>query len=192
VTGVTWFEAMAYCAWLTEQIRKSANLHDELGLEGSRLADWVVRPPTEAEWEKAARGGLQIPGPHSQVPNPEPQREWPWEGAFDPDKANTEETGLRRTSAVGAFPNGVSAYGCLDMGGNVWEWCHTLYAAYPYDPTDGREAETDPGRRVVRGGSWYFIRRYARCACRYYGLPDFFFYAYYGFRVVLAPLLPSS
>jgi formylglycine-generating enzyme required for sulfatase activity/energy-coupling factor transporter ATP-binding protein EcfA2 len=198
VTGVTWFEAMAYCAWLTEQIRKSTSLQVDMELEDSRLTDWVIRLPTEVEWEKAARGGLQIPDLQSpmpdslsHIPNPEPQREWPWQGDFDADKANAEEIGLRRTSAVGVFPDGASPYGCLDMAGNVWEWCHTLWADYPYDPTDGREAESHPGRRVVRGGSWILDQRSVRCASRHNGSPDFFLTGS-GFRVVLAPLLPIS
>jgi len=90
---VSWYDAMAFCRWL------SAKLRDEITL------------PTEEEWEKAARGT--------------DGRAYPHEGAFDPTKGNTAESGIGQTSAVGVFPDGASPYGVMDMSGNVWEWTLT-------------------------------------------------------------------
>ena len=89
---------------------------------------------------------------------------------ISPERANYNETGIGGTSPVGCFPSGASSYGCLDVVGNVWEWCSSVGytgAGYPYQGDDGRE---DLGRDVVRarrGGSWLNSRRHARCAARY-------------------------
>jgi formylglycine-generating enzyme required for sulfatase activity len=167
VVGVTWFEAMAYCAWLSGRL-----------LAAGRLPEgYVVRLPAEAEWEKAARGaGGRI---------------YPWGGRWDPARANTWEGHVLRPSPVGVYPGGASPYGCLDMAGNVWEWTHSLYRDYPYDPDDGREDEDEPGRRALRGGSWLSRRRYARCACRDLNRPDVF-NGGLGFRLVVAPALAQD
>jgi len=154
VVGVTWFEAVAYCNWLSQ----------ETGVQ--------YRLPTEAEWEYAARG------PSSW--------EWPWGDTFDPACANTSESGLEQTSPVGLFPGGKTWCGAQDMIGNVWEWCSSLYRRYPYQADDGREDPYTAGTRVLRGDSWYYVERHARCACRYVNAPVFF-YDSLGFRVVAAP-----
>jgi len=152
VVGVSWYEAVAYCRWLSEVVGQEFRL------------------PTEAEWEKAARG--------------EHGREWPWGNEFDPQKANTSESGLRHTTPVGQYsPDGDSPYGAADMAGNVWEWCSTLRRDYPYQPDDGREDIEAGGGRVLRGGSWYYNLDFARCAFRLRSFPvtrDGFI----GFRVV--------
>ena len=180
VVVVSWHDAMAYCRWLTEKLREWEGTPEPLRtllLEKG----YVVRLPTEAEWEKAARGGLTLPNGKR---NPFPERKWPWEGDFDPEKANTSETGIGHTTAVGCFPGGASPYEVMDMAGNVWEWCQSLYADYPYRPDDGREGLEAKGVRSLRGGSWLNGRDNARCASR--DRPDPYLRDdYIGFRVVV-------
>jgi len=189
VVGVTWYEAMAYCRWLQEQLqianRKSQIANGKWQIwRGGQLETWsgepattAVRLPTEAEWEKAARGTDGRP--------------WPWANEWAAGKANTDESGIGETSAVGAFPAGASPCGALDMAGNVWEWTTSLYRPYPYRSGDGREDPGAEGRRVVRGGSWLFDRRSARCAYRGRFIPGTFDY-YVGLRVVVSLALPPS
>jgi|WetSurMetagenome_2_1015567.scaffolds.fasta_scaffold117629_2 toxoflavin biosynthesis protein ToxD len=146
VVNVSWRDALAYCAWLNETLR------DE-------LRDLVLRLPTEAEWEKAARG------PHSL--------EWPWGNEFDKRKCNSNEAGQGGTMPVGAYsPQGDSPYGAADMVGNVWEWCHSRYKPYPYQANDGRENEAGDDVRVLRGGSWFDDRNVVHSAYRYADPPD--------------------
>lgn len=151
VVNVTWRDAMAYCQWLSQQTGEEHRL------------------PTEAEWEKAARGDQDA-------------RPYPWEGGFDPRKCNMADTGIGGTSPVGIFPAGASPYGCLDMSGNVWEWTMTKwtddYANYRPDNRPDRDE-----RRVLRGGSFDVDRRGVRCAFRLGDNPDNWFDDF-GFRVV--------
>jgi len=124
-------------------------------------AEWAgLQLLSEAQWEKAARGGLQIPNPQSEirnglVDNPNPRRRYPWGDVFDPSKCNASESGIGGTTPVGKYsPAGDSPYGVADMAGNVWEWTHSLYKGYPYQAGDGREDVKASGRRVLRGGSF--------------------------------------
>jgi formylglycine-generating enzyme required for sulfatase activity len=178
VVNVTWYEAAAFCQWLREQWKTSDlswaidNLHDSNLKSAIAKGTFMVRLPTEAEWEKAARGTKG--------------RIYPWAGGLTSQHANYNEARIGSTSAVGAFPLGISPCGALDMIGNVWEWCQSLYKPYPYRPDDGREDFQAGGVRVVRGGSWTDLARYARCACRLRYDPDRF-YNLVGFRVVLSP-----
>jgi len=174
VVGVSWYEAMAYCAWLTETWRATRQID----------AGQVVRLPNEAEWEKAARGS--------------DGRAWPWGDMWDETRCGTMELGLGNTAPVGIFPDGASPYGGLDMAGNVWEWTSSLWGrwtggkaerlfGYPYDATDGREnlEAGDDMLRVLRGGSFYSNQQYACCAARIRMIPDFRV-DNIGFRIVVA------
>jgi formylglycine-generating enzyme required for sulfatase activity len=162
VVAVTWHDALVYCRWLAEVTGKSITL------------------PSEAQWEKAARG-------------PQDRREYPWGDEWDETKCNTSELGLGETTPVGIFPDGASPYGCLDMAGNVWEWTTSQFKEYPYDPADGREnlEAGDEALRVLRGGSFYGNRSYARCAARGRGGPGSRGIIG-GFRVVVSPISPPS
>jgi formylglycine-generating enzyme required for sulfatase activity/energy-coupling factor transporter ATP-binding protein EcfA2 len=187
VVGVTWYEAVAYCNWLTEALREQG----ELG------PDETVRLPTEAEWEKAARGGLPSPsggeGTEPALSEAEGARVWPWGDEWDENKANTWEGKLETTTPVGMYPEGASPCGALDMVGNVWEWCSTRWGwdwlrpdfGYPYVSDDGREELEDeperPALRMLRGGSWNGDQDFARCADRNWGPPDGWL-DYRGFR----------
>ncbi len=182
VVGVTWYEAIAYCNWLTERLRVPSFVfrvwHDgQLETRDSQPGTLTARLPSEAEWEKSARGSEG--------------RCWPWGNEWIAGRANTREVEIGETSAVGCFPGGVSPYGLLDLTGNVWEWTSSLYQPYPYWADDGREGLEAEGRRVLRGGSWYDYRRNARCACRGWNIPVAF-NGYDGFRVVVSLALPSS
>ena len=194
---VSWHEALAFCRWLNT-------------CWASHLPQgWQVALPSEAEWEKAARGGLHIPispcitiiGDMASAALPRlrdnilPQREYPWgEYGQDEDCANVEND-IGATSATGAYPQGRGPVGCEDLSGNVWEWTRSLWGedwqtsafAYPYRPDDiAREMlSADNGvMRVVRGGGWVNHRSAARCASRGWFRPDDRFKDL-GFRVVL-------
>ena len=168
--GLTWYEALAFTRWLTEGWQRAGRL----------LVGWQARLPSEAEWEKAARGALQIPrqplagqwqasaAPPMQS-NPKVKRSYPWGDKTDTNLANYDETRIETTSAVGGFPDGVSPYGCEEMSGNVWEWTRSLQEQYPYDPKDGRESFEGDGPRVLRGGSFYDSAMFGRYAFRYGG-----------------------
>jgi formylglycine-generating enzyme required for sulfatase activity len=140
VVHVTWYEARAYCEWLSEKTGRAYRL------------------PTEAEWEKAARG-------------PDGQR-WPWGNEWDTSHCNSRESDLRQTTPPGQYsPQGDSPYGAADMAGNVWEWCHSLFWPYAYLNDDGREDSHSPAERALRGGAFSNRSGSVRCAFRYRHLP---------------------
>ena len=129
VVQVSWADAVAYARWA-----------------GKRL-------PTEAEWERAAKG------PNSY--------RYAYGNAFDPEKANS---GTQKTSAAGSYP--ANQFGLFDMTGNVSEWTHSLYLPYPYSDSDGREDPKAAGARTVRGGHHSSNAQGARCLVRQKELPD--------------------
>jgi formylglycine-generating enzyme required for sulfatase activity len=202
VATVSWHDALAFCAWLGERWRE-------------RLpAGWSVALPSEAEWEKAARGGVELPvsaqyttvgqglalADPARRKNPQPQRAWPWGDDWEPEWVNADMS-VGATSTPGCFEAGRSPIGCLDMAGNVWEWTRSLWGTdwrqpafvYPYDARDLKREDRDTSDdvfRVVRGGSWNLPRDGARCAFRLRLVPgtrD----AAGGFRVVLrSPPVP--
>jgi formylglycine-generating enzyme len=184
---VTWYGAVAYCNWRSQQEGRQACYN---------LSTWACdfrkkgyRLPTEAEWEFAARGGLS-------------GKRLPWGDTITHNRANYySDSGVSYdisptrgyhptwndgTSPVGTFsPNG---YGLYDMAGNVWEWCNDWYSNSYYSSS----SQTNPigpatgSFRVIRGGSWYSYGHsyYCRVSERNYGLPHEQ-YSDHGFRVVL-------
>ena len=156
VTLVSWNDAVAFCQW------------------ASQITGRTVRLPSEAEWEKAARGT--------------DGRLWPWGKEPPDDKRCNFKMNVQDTTPVGQYsPLGDSPYGCTDMAGNVWEWTLSLWKAYPYNASDGREDPNSLEARVLRGGSLYNTRREARCAFRSLGDGPFLRLNNSGFRVCVLP-----
>ncbi|CAG0931647.1 Formylglycine-generating enzyme [Thermoflexales bacterium] len=176
VVQVSWVDAMEYCKWLSGRMS-----------QGLPVDDARARLPSEAEWEKAARGDA-LRG-----------HEWPWGNEFDQNKCNFHESGKDGTTPVDLYsPQGDSPYGIADMAGNVWEWTISLWGPdfsklqyrYPYEPRDGRERldASEDLLRVMRGGAFASGKGDVRAAYRYRGDIRYRFIDV-GFRVVIAPRL---
>jgi formylglycine-generating enzyme required for sulfatase activity len=177
VVWVNWDEALQYCAWLTERLRKWSRAPEPLATL-LRRERWRAMLPSEAEWEKATRGT--------------DKRIYPWGDDPDPNCANHISTVLSTTSAVGCFPAGASPYGGLDMAGNVWEWTRSLGGNYPYPTAAKAQAQRENlgagshEPRVLRGGAFINNRGDVRCAYRLRYGPNYR-NGYFGFRVVVLP-----
>ncbi len=165
VVGVSWYEALAFCIWMSAVGGGEARLHEGRTTRDAGESEagrrWVYRLPTEAEWEYAARGANST-------------RNFPWGDRFERGRANTAEAGFEGTTPVTHFPAGTSPFGVWDMAGNVFEWTlskwgnnwQELRFPYPYRPDDGREEPEGSGARVMRGGSWFNPFQEALCARR--------------------------
>ena len=194
VVGISWHEALAFSRWLNEMAHERGWIDD----------NWEITLPSEAEWEKAARGGLQTPnnGPVifpldnldlkpakiDFIQNPSNSRVYPWGNSFDSDRANTEELGLSCTSTVGCFQASASPYGILDMCGNVWQWTSSADKSYPYNKDDGREniADNWKAKRILRGGAYPVSRNIAQSSYRL-SQPPQELCDHFGFRLAIIP-----
>jgi formylglycine-generating enzyme required for sulfatase activity len=139
--GLSWYECVAYCRWLSEETGQ------------------IYRLPSEAEWEKGARG---VDG-----------RVYPWGNEFEESRLNAREGDQKvcTTTPVGMYPTGVSPFGLFDCAGNVWEWCATRWKkSFPYDACqDEWQADYLEGQnlRVLRSGSWNYKAEATRCGYRF-------------------------
>jgi len=167
VASVSWPDALAYCRWLETTLKDSPEtpaLLSRLLREG-----WRVSLPSEAEWEKAARGT--------------DGRIYPWGNEPRPDRANY---GGGSTMPVGSFACPECPFGLSDMSGNVWELTRSPYQPYPFDPTDDREHLEEDALFVMRGGSFTDPEPNVRAAVRGGSDPGVR-RPFIGFRVVVAP-----
>lgn len=179
VVGISWYEAVAYMAWLTELLRRVREGDELPDAQYALIADLViagatdVRLPTETEWVTIAGG--------------EEQNRYPWDkvtAAVTKDevqivqRANVRQTEIGNTSPVGMYPQGASQpFDLMDMAGNVWEWTTSW-------------GDEDKDSRVLRGGSWRNSYYYARVSARYHDVPHNSNY-HFGCRGV-APVLSGS
>lgn len=153
VTHVSWDDAVAFCAW------------------AGKATGFSIRLPTEAEWEKAARGT--------------DGREYPWGNEKPDDSRCRYGKWTAGTTPVGSFsPRGDSPYGAVDMAGNVWEWCADWYDSsfYKASPSANPAGPRSGDKRVARGGSWHYFASNVSAAHRISVSPDYR-QSYFGFRV---------
>jgi formylglycine-generating enzyme required for sulfatase activity len=212
VCGINWFEARAYCRWLTnelENIKNTKKIADSATYQGKPFTEWMslaskgyaARLPTEAQWERSAR---------AKDAQASDERVYSWGKSADNDeqKANIDDSGIGHASVVGLFAP--SELGLMDMYGNLWEWQDNLYADkgkhkawQRIDRITGVIETTANGKAeckdwlqtadeweksalpALRGGSWFSHAVSARASFRYRFLPDYYDLIL-GFRVVLS------
>ncbi|MFN8443771.1 MAG: SUMF1/EgtB/PvdO family nonheme iron enzyme [Caldilineaceae bacterium] len=173
VVALTWYEAVAFCAWLSEQLAQSG---------------WQVRLPTELEWEKSAKGGLELPEQvvkssveawqsgkvaewqSGRVQNMAAQRAYPWGEEPTGEVANYAASKIGTTSALGCFAKGSSPYSVEELYGTIWEW---------------NNDESSPGWKVLRGNAYHSDD--LPPSARVGNNPDYGF-DYDGFRCVCVPI----
>ncbi len=166
VASVSWTDALAYARWLEKTLAEWSGTPATLaGLLGE---GWRVTLPSEAEWEKAARGG--------------DARIFPWGNEPRAERASYQGPGPTR---VGAFACPECPYGLADMSGNVWEWTRSPYQPYPYDPADDTSGLDADALWVMRGGSFADGPQNVRAAVRG-GADPGARRPFIGFRVVLS------
>jgi eukaryotic-like serine/threonine-protein kinase len=158
VVDVSWDDAVAFCQW------------------ASQVTGRKIRLPSEAQWEKAARGT--------------DGRLFPW-GNDEPNAYRLNyDMNIKDTTPVGKYsPAGDSPYGAADIAGNVLQWTSSLYKSYPYNGNDGREDQNIRDARVLRGGGPFDVRWAVRSAGRNKNNPDFHF-VFVGFRIAVSPVQP--
>jgi len=150
VTYISWYDALAFCKWLTQEMQKAKRFQNENNL--------YVTLPNEAQWERAARGtnGQRFTWGNN-APNVFLLNYNRRDGSPTP---------------VGSYPSGISPVGCLDMAGNVWEWTLDTERKYPYIETENQESLGIQQRRILRGGSYESSERSVRCAVRSWNYPE--------------------
>jgi len=149
VVGISWFEASAYCKWLSESMSQTSG------------ADLLVFLPSEAQWEWAARGSVN--------------RKYPWGAEFPTEEFANFDGDLGKTSPVGSHAKGATPTGLDDMAGNVWEWCRDNWSSDIYkqrkdgvpDPVND---QGDAAEQVLRGGAWLNVADFLRASVRSWNL----------------------
>ena len=131
-TRVSWFESMAFCAWLSSALESHNNQWKGEPFSIHSLGAWNVHLPTEQEWQRAVIGDMDW--------------QYPWGNQLDEKRANYGKV-VGHPTSVGSYPDGQSPCGAMDMLGNVWEWCQTAW---------GIESEDVNGYtyRIIKGGAW--------------------------------------